>query len=34
MTQLDDAERRAIWHDNALRVYRIALDTLHGPAGG
>ena len=23
MTHLDDAERRAIWHDNALRVYRI-----------
>ncbi|WP_175824174.1 amidohydrolase family protein [Burkholderia sp. BCC0419] len=23
MTHLDDAARRAIWHDNALRVYRI-----------
>ncbi|WP_217588390.1 amidohydrolase [Burkholderia sp. GbtcB21] len=26
MADLDDAARRAIWHDNAVRVYRIALD--------
>ncbi|KAG8150749.1 amidohydrolase family protein [Burkholderia catarinensis] len=26
MAHLDGAARRAIWHDNALRVYRIALD--------
>ncbi|AKM02645.1 amidohydrolase family protein [Burkholderia pyrrocinia] len=34
MTNLDDAARRAIWHDNAVRVYRIALDEPSRPAGG
>jgi predicted TIM-barrel fold metal-dependent hydrolase len=24
MADLDDAARQAIWHDNAMRVYRIA----------
>ncbi|MEB2504333.1 hypothetical protein SB377_15025, partial [Burkholderia sp. BCCIQ07D] len=31
---LDGPARRAIWHDNALRVYRIALDAPHQPARG
>lgn len=34
MTNLDDAARRAIWHDNAIRVYRIALDESSRPARG
>ncbi|PXX38068.1 MULTISPECIES: amidohydrolase [Burkholderia] len=34
MANLDDAARRAIWHDNAVRVYRIALDEPFRPARG
>ncbi|MGY4729020.1 amidohydrolase family protein [Burkholderia pyrrocinia] len=34
MADLDDAARRAIWHDNALRVYRIALDEPSRTARG
>jgi len=34
MANLDDAARRAIWHDNAVRVYRIALDGPSRPARG
>ncbi|MCU9952853.1 amidohydrolase family protein [Burkholderia sp. BKH01] len=34
MADLDDAARRAIWHDNAVRVYRIALDEPSRPARG
>ncbi|WP_175874548.1 amidohydrolase family protein [Burkholderia sp. BCC0397] len=32
MTHLDDAARRAIWHDNALRVYRIDVGAAAGRA--
>ncbi|MBN3799423.1 amidohydrolase family protein, partial [Burkholderia sp. Ac-20392] len=32
MTNLDDAARRAIWHDNALRVYRIDADAAAAAA--
>ncbi|AXF24803.1 amidohydrolase [Burkholderia pyrrocinia] len=32
MASLDDAARRAIWYDNAIRVYRIALDEPCRPA--
>ncbi len=34
MANLDDAARRAIWHDNAIRVYRIALDERSRPVRG
>ncbi|WP_105132159.1 amidohydrolase family protein [Burkholderia sp. BE12] len=34
MGHLDEVSRRAIWHDNALRVYRIALDAPQRPARG
>ncbi|WP_406806479.1 amidohydrolase family protein [Burkholderia semiarida] len=34
IAHLDAPARRAIWHDNALRVYRIALDAPHEPARG
>ncbi|VWC35431.1 putative amidohydrolase [Burkholderia stagnalis] len=34
LADLDDGARRAIWHDNAIRVYRIDLNEPHKQAGG
>ncbi|RQS67478.1 amidohydrolase [Burkholderia sp. Bp8963] len=34
LANLDDAARRAIWHDNAVRIYRIDLNEPHKQAGG
>ncbi|KVN34781.1 amidohydrolase [Burkholderia stagnalis] len=34
LADLDDGARRAIWHDNAIRVYWIDLNEPHKQAGG
>ncbi|WP_088507033.1 amidohydrolase family protein [Burkholderia ubonensis] len=33
LTHLDDTARRAIWHDNAIRIYRIGMDEQRKQAG-